>query len=263
LGYERRNNPSLQMDRDAFVQYKVNENHYQPPYFRKMEEFNLKGNAPVLDELPKPAPMSPSAFEAAMEDGMLALDVRSPEANAGALVPGSLAIPLNMLPAFAGWYVDYDRPIGLIVRYEQYDHAEEAVRMLARLGYDNIAGFLDEGLHGWETSGKRYDRIGTLHAAELTAWITSGKDFTLLDVRSLDEYESGRLEGARHIYAGKLPDHVDELPRGKPVVTFCGSGRRAVIAASVLKQHGFEEVYDCLGSMSACSTVGCPLEGAA
>jgi hydroxyacylglutathione hydrolase len=62
LGYERQFNPSLQVaDREAFIDLKVAENHYQPPYFRQMERYNKEGSAPELPELPNPQPMPPGS----------------------------------------------------------------------------------------------------------------------------------------------------------------------------------------------------------
>ena len=118
---------------------------------------------------------------------------------------------------------------------------------------------LRTAIHQWETSGRRYDRFPAVHAAEIVEKIAAGDDFTLLDVRSREEFESGRLPGAVHIYLGELPEHLQDIPDPRPLITFCGSGLRAVIAASLLKQNGFEEVEVCLGSMEACSEIGCPV----
>jgi hydroxyacylglutathione hydrolase len=254
IGYERRNNPRLQMGRDEFIRYKVNEHHYKPPYFRQMEQYNQFG-PPSLDRLPEPVAMNADEFAKAMASGMTVIDLRSPEAIAGAFIPNTLAMPLNMVPAFAGWFLPYATPIGLVV--ESNDQVETAVRYLIRLGYDHVAGYLVHGLHAWEVEGRRYDRIRAVHAEELARRLEAGDGLTLLDVRGKSEFEKGHLPGATHIYLGELPDRIDELPRDHPVITFCGSGRRAIIAASLLKSHGFEDVEDCLGSMSACSAVGC------
>jgi len=78
-------------------------------------------------------------------------------------------------------------------------------------------------------------------------------------LRQIDEYTEVRLAGSTHIFLGELPDRLDELDRAKPVVTFCGSGKRAIIAASILKKNGFDQVADNLGSMQACKNVGCEL----
>jgi len=257
LGYERKHNPALQLaDRSAFIRRKTGERHYQPPYFRRMEQYNLEG-APPLD-LRVPEPLKPGDFARAMGEGMLAVDVRSAEAFAGAYIPGSLAIPLHMIPAFAGWLLPYDRDIGLVA----HDHGsvETAVRYLARLGYDQVTSFLDGGLHQWEMSGSPYDSIPAVHAGNITARLDAQEPFTLLDVRTREEYEAGHLPGAVHVYVGELPHRLEDIPARRPVTTFCGSGERAIIAASILKRNGFEDVEDCLGSMAACSALGCPIE---
>jgi hydroxyacylglutathione hydrolase len=257
LGHERRNNPALQQgSRDDFIAFKVAEHHEQPPYFARMEQYNQYG-APPLHVVPQPPPLTPADIADALDAGAHVIDLRSPEAIAGAFIPGSLAIPLEMLPGYAGYLLDDEREIVLVP--EHRDQVPQAVRHLIRMGWDNIAGYLDGGLHAWEVSGRPYDRIGAVHAAPLVERLRSGEPFTLLDVRKHGEWEAGRLEGATHIFLGELADRLDELDRSRPVVTFCGSGQRAIIAASILKRNGFEQVEDSLGSMSACQSIGCPI----
>ncbi|AQT70145.1 Beta-lactamase hydrolase-like protein [Anaerohalosphaera lusitana] len=257
IGYERKHNPVLQKtDKGEFVNYKVNEHHYQPPYFKKMEEYNQFG--PPEKDMQKPVKrMNVSTFEKSQDSGMLVLDARSPEAFAGCFIPGSLAIPLNMIPAYAGWLIPYDQPIGLVV--ENKADVGQAVRHLCRLGYDNVVGYLGQGIHQWEKSGLIYDMIPAVHAQELKKRIENQTDFTLLDVRTVSEFEKGHLPIAQHMYLGYLPRQIDQLDRNKLITTFCGSGRRAIIAASYLKMNGFRFVEDCLGSMAACSKLGCPV----
>ena len=258
LGYELQYNPALQLpDRKAFIARKKEEQHYQPPYFRQMEALNRAGSAPDLGRLPVAVPLSADEFEERTNQGALILDVRSPEAIGGALIPGSLGIPLSMIPAFAGWFIPYDRKIVLVLH--DAGEARTAVRYLVRLGYDRIAGFLEEGLFSWETSGRKYQTIPSLHADELTKRILEKTPFTLLDVRKDAEVRRGRLPGSVHIYVGELPERLDQIPKDLPIVTFCGSGMRAVIAATILKQHGFKQVENALGSMAACAAVGCPI----
>ncbi len=176
LGYERMFNPALQKtDRDEFVQYKVNEKHYQPPYFRMMEKYNQQG--PPLTGLRIVLPvLNSKEFEKKHEDGMQIVDTRSPEAIAGALIPGSIAIPLNMIPAFAGWFLSYDRPIGLVLH--SGDELGTALRPLYRLGFDNVEGYLVGGMHTWETAGRQYYGIPAVHAGELVRRIEDEEDFT-------------------------------------------------------------------------------------
>lgn len=257
LGYERKHNPALQVEsRDAFIQAKVNEEHYQPPYFRKMEAYNQNGSPP-MDTLPDPKPCNHEEFSDFIARGVRVLDIRSPEAFSGAYIPQTLAMPAGMIPAYVGWFLEYDKDIALVVSH--CNEVDEAVRHLIRLGYDRVIGYLDGGLHTWETSGRKYDTIPSLYAGDLKERIDADRDFTLLDVRQKEEFESGHLKGATHLYLGYLPDRLREIPRDRPVVTFCGSGKRAIIAASILKDNGFETVENCLGSMAACKAIGCDI----
>lgn len=255
LGYERKHNPVLQKtDRAEFIRFKVNEEHFLPPYFRQMEKYNLEG-APPLDYLPIPQPLSPDEFARAVEGGMHVIDIRSPEAFAGAHVPKSFSLPLEMLPAFGGMFLPYGQPLGLIV--EEYSQIDEAVRGLTRIGYDQVVGFLAGGLRAWETSGRRYDRIEAIQIADLEQRLDDGDQFTLVDVRSKEEFESGHLRTALHIYVGELPSKFEQIPGGRPITAYCRSGDRATVAAALLKRRGMEQVEVCLGSMSACSHVKC------
>jgi hydroxyacylglutathione hydrolase len=254
LGYERKHNPVLQKtDRKEFIRHKVSERHYQPPYFKRMEKYNLEG-PPPLDELPRPVPLSANRFAEAMEGGMLVVDARSPEAFAGAHIPGTISIPLDMIPGFAGFFLPYDRKILLVT--QESDDVETAVRRLVRIGYDDVAGYLEGELRAWEMSGRPYASMAVLHARDLDRRITSGQKFTLLDVRSEEEWKKGHLPGALHIYLGDLPGQLDRIPKDRPVTTYCASGGRAMIAASILRKSGFAEVEDSLGSMSAWRAIG-------
>ncbi|SHF06075.1 hydroxyacylglutathione hydrolase [Modicisalibacter ilicicola DSM 19980] len=253
LGYERRYNPMLQHGRDEFIKLKRDEHHYQPPYFRKMEELNSA--APERHALPHPKALAPGQFAKRCQDGLKVLDLRTPEAFCGAHIPGSLSMPADVAPAYIGWMVSYDDELGLVI--DEPGDIDESLRALYRLGYDKVSAYLTPGMTAWEASGADYAVIPTISAARLLQRYERSEDFVLLDVRAIDEYEAGHLENATHIYLGHLPERLDELPRDKPIVTFCGSGKRAAVAASLLSQHGFENVENCLGSMSACKNLGC------
>ena len=257
LGFERLTNPALQVRaKKDFIQNKIREKHTKPPYFSRMEEYNLKGAPPVEPVFP-PQPLDADQFEQAMQEGMLAIDIRSPEAFAGAYIPGSIAIPLEMLPAYAGWFLPYDQDLGLIV--DSYHNVQTARRFLTRIGYDRVVGFLEQGLHEWEIRGKYYETIPAVYAGEIQRRIRDTESFTLLDVRTDNEYEQGHLPDAQHIFLGELPDRLDEVGPARPITTFCGSGQRAIIAASLLKKHGFQQVEDSLGSMQACARGVCEI----
>ncbi|MFG6158145.1 rhodanese-like domain-containing protein [Halomonas sp. 1390] len=255
LGYERRYNPMLQLDRSAFIRTKSQEHHYQPPYFRRMESLNDQGIE--HDALPRPSALPPGPFAERCGRDMTVLDLRTPEAFCGAHIPGSLSMPTAVAPGYIGWLVSYDTPLGLVL--DDDADLDRALRELYRLGYDRVEAYLTPGMTAWEASGADYGVVPTIAASTLKQRYAQDEAFVLLDVRGIEEYEAGHLPEARHIYLGHLPDRLDELPKEVPIVTFCGSGKRAAVAASLLKRHGFDRVENCLGSMAACQAVGCQI----
>ena len=77
----------------------------------------------------------------------------------------------------------------------------------------------------------------------------ASNDYFLLDIRTPDEFELGSIEGARNIPLDELRQHLDELPRNKKIVAFCGVGLRAHVAVRILTQNGFNEVYNLCGGL--------------
>jgi hydroxyacylglutathione hydrolase len=231
---------------------KTSEEHNMPPYFSRMEDYNRTGDVPPLDELPAPRAMSPGQVEDMFDEAQL-VDIRSTEAFAGMFIPGSMHIPLSMLPVFAGWLLDYDRPIILIP--ESPDQLDQAVRHLVRVGYDRVEGYLRGGVHSWQISGRRYDNIPTVTAEHLDEAVKENAGWTVLDVRKEQTFRKAHVPGAHHCYVGKLPGCVDEIPTAEPIVTLCGSGKMAMIAASILKRKGYSDVRCNLGSMAAMQNV--------
>lgn len=255
IGHERRNNPRLRIaDREAFIDAKVAENHYQPPYFRLMERLNVEGADAMADHMTPPAIAPEAAVDA---NGARVVDIRGIADFAGAHIPGALAIPDDMLAAFAGWLLDPAQEIRLVSRDPQ--QAESGARTLSRIGFDRVSGHLD-GIMPVATANLPFRNLPMIHTETMRERVQSGgNERQLLDVRSVDEFESGAIRGARNIYVGKLPEQLDELDPELPVTVYCGSGARATIAASVLLASGFGDVDVYLGSVQAWRSAGLEL----
>ncbi len=95
----------------------------------------------------------------------------------------------------------------------------------------NMAGFLIENLAN--------DLVRQFHWDEADALPRDGS-VTLLDVRTLQEYTGGHLEGFLHIPVDELRQRLGELPQGKPVYVVCQSGLRSYLACRILSQSGFD-----------------------
>ena len=134
LGYEKKNNPMLQLGRDEFIKKKVNEKHQMPPYFRKMEEINLDGDDEPYRNYETLDLLSPKQFKERMNDSQV-VDVREAEAFIGCFMQGSLSIPEAMLGAYSGYFLSYDKDIVLVG--DDVNQCKKANRELRRLGFDN------------------------------------------------------------------------------------------------------------------------------
>ena len=255
IGYERQFNPRLKLGRTDFIRAKVSEHHVFPPYFKRMARAN-EGEKPELGALPPCWPMSIKEFCGAVSDGAQLLDLRSDQSIAGGYLPGSFAIPLDMLSAFAGWYLVYDRPIVLLLPDPK--ERERALRILARIGYDRIDGYLGQGFDAWSTGSKALKQIPSLDVHQLKAQLDDATPPHIVDVRDDDEFSSGHIGGAQHVYVGEIDRRLGEIPKTR-VVTVCASGRRALIAAAALRRHGREDVMVCWGSMKAWKAAGYPM----
>ena len=256
IGLERKLNPKLNFaDRDEFISNVARELE-RPPYFLRMEKWNLEG-APPLDSLPVPDPLTPEEFERKAAEALV-LDTRMELGFAAAHVPGSLSIWLDGLPSFAGWFLSYDTPILLV---NETDDPADAVVHLRRLGFDNIAGFLAGGILKWHMEGKQSASIHTITASEACSRLDLEENLFVLDVRSEHELEEkGRIRNARHIHLTGLPERLDEVPKDRTVYLFCGSDLRSMSAASILKRSGWTDLTVVLGGLTGWKSNKCPIE---
>ena len=252
LGLERLMNPLLQLSKEKFIERKVNEHHEIPPYFRKMEQYNLEG-PPVLRNLPEPRFLSPLEFQELMDNGAVVVDTRTPPAFGSVHINGSYSIWLGGLPTFAGWVLPYDRPILLVLK--EKEQLEMAVRYLYRIGFDMIEGYIF-GMEAWSAKALPLKHLGLLTVQELIARLDKGDDLTILDVRSDEEWNSERIEGAIHMYVGHLEEHINEILTDQTTAVICSIGNRASLGASILQRKGYTDVHVVLGGMLAWQNAG-------
>jgi hydroxyacylglutathione hydrolase len=256
LGVEKIQNTLLQKNKEDFIRYKVAEQPERPPYFRRMEKYNLEG-PPLLGCMPLPSPLTPAEFGGEMERGAMVVDTSEPAAFGGAHIKGAYSIWLEGLPIFAGWVLSYDKPILLVL--EDESHLEKAVRYLIRAGYDRISGYLKGGTEGWYNAGLPTESLSLLSVHQLKNKIDRGGELLVLDTRGQDEWNSGHIEGALHIYVGHLEQRLTEVPKDKPVAVICNVGHRAGLGSSILLRAGYQKVYNVLGSVKAWVAAGFPV----
>jgi len=256
LGYERRINPLLQLDKDRFVRYLTGQHLSVPPYFRRARDLNLEGAPPMPHAVRE---VNPNDFDELVKGGMTVIDTREPGAFASSHVPGSLSIWLDGTSFFPGWVLGDDESVALVT--ERPSDAVVAQTYLSRLGFDDIAAHLCNGIPDWRNRGKPIARLKTCSVDHLKKALD--RDVVrVLDVRDEPEWREGHIKGAEHIFVGHLKQRFEDIPRDKPLAIHCLWGGRASLAASILSRLGLVNVYVVLGAIRAWKSRGYPLKRA-
>jgi len=99
--------------------------------------------------------------------------------------------------------------------------------------------------------------VGPLQATQLS----NRENAVFLDIREDGEYQGGHIPDAMHIPYRQLTDRVNELSRfkGAPIIAYCRSGTRTAGVGGVLKKHGFENVYNLDGGITAWQKANLPV----
>lgn len=254
VGYERLFNWGLTIDdEERFVEAVLSDQPEPPRYFAEMKRINKEG-PPILGGFCRPERLPESRIEQVLAAGDPVVDTRPAQDFAAGHIPGSINLPLNRsFNTWAGWLLPYDTDIHLIVNDRCTHCVDEAVRDLAMIGLDRVAGYFGtEVIESWRASRG----LATVPQATPAEVRELGPEATILDVRGRAEWEHERLPGAANIPAGYLTDHLDELPRDRPLVLHCQGGGRSAIAASVLRTHGFDNIVNLTGGFNAWKAAG-------
>jgi hydroxyacylglutathione hydrolase len=261
VGYERRMNQLLaQIDRrEDFVDQCLDLGDLPavPPYWPRMRRFNVDG-PPRLGVLADPPPLMPDDFDDMRRRGAQVVDCRSPEAFT-AHIPGSLGIGAGTsFPTWAGSVLSPDAPLLLVL--DDPRQLWDVCWELLRIGYDLPAGWLAGGMLAWRTAGKPITILPQWDVKDLRDALARERGLLVLDVRQPGEWRDGHIRGALHVTGAELTRRLEELPGDRPIATICGSGYRSSVAASVLQRHGYREVVNVLGGMTAWEARGYPME---
>lgn len=261
LGYEKLANWGLAItDEDEFVRMVLAGQPEPPRYFAMMKRINKEG-PPILGGFRRPERLAESRLDALLAGGALVVDMRPAVEYAAGHVPGTINIPRNRsFTTWAGWLVPYDRDFYLITGDAATDALDEAVRDLAMIGLDRVAGYLGaDAIAAWRAAGRELATIPQITTPELAEQRASG-DVAVIDVRGRSEWEAGHMPEVPNIPVGYLRDHLGEIPRDRPVVVHCQGGGRSAIAASVLRAAGVTNVVNLTGGFADWQAAGNPVE---
>ncbi len=236
LGYEKLFNPALQFEHEAdFVQWLLADQPEAPRYFAQMKKVNKRGPA-LLSHLLAPVQLDRADLDAALANGQLVVDLRPAAAFVQKHWPGTVSIPSTnrTFSTYLGWFVDYERPLYLIM--PSLAEVEPILAALRAIGIDNIPGYFAP-----EIVNDARANLPTINAQALAERMPRN-GLMIVDVRGQSEYADEHIVGARNIPLGFLPQQLDELSKEHLIVTQCASGYRSQIAASLLRAYGYNQV---------------------
>ncbi len=258
IGFERRFNPALQVkSRAEFIEAIMTGLPPKPPSFESIVAKN-RGLAPIQEA--KPRPLTAAEAHEQIHLGASVVDVRDPATYGQGHIPGSLNVWIES-PQFAdrvGWFVPLGTPVILVAQGPS--DLERALTGLARVGVDDILGFLQWGLIDWKTAGLPLETVAQITVHDLAEWLEQGREITIIDVREPFEWGEGHIAGALHIPMREAAERRAQIPADRPKAVVCSGGLRSSTVISALKKAGLGNWYNVSGGMTAWQKSGYQVE---
>lgn len=248
LADEFATSPALQIkNKQDFIDYMMSGQPRVPGNFTRMAKLNRAG-VPLLSER-KLEELSVEQIEQELNSpDSLVLDIRDEKDYAAAHIPNSIFLGLgNSVPTWLGWLFTPEQTISLVA--SEKSKAEEFVKIISRVGYDNVKGVLIDGVNKWAQSGRKTASLSLTMPASVPA------AECLIDVRTPNEFQHDHISNSKSIPLCEIPNRSSELPRDKKVTLMCGSGYRSAIAGSILLKQGFTNIENVDGGFEALQKV--------
>jgi rhodanese-related sulfurtransferase len=263
LGIQRKFNYALQpMSKDEFIKLVTADQPDAPQYFTYDAVLNTRERGTLdsnLEKVLQPLSLDDvlNLQKSGAENCVQLLDVRDSAEFAKGHLTGSLNIGLGgQYATWAGTLIDRDKPIVIIA---EPGREHEAALRLARIGFDHVRGYLANGLAALAT---RPDLISTTERVSPTMFsdeLAASEPPLILDIRNPREWSSKHIPGSLNIPLNHLQDRLAEVPADRRIAVHCAGGYRSSIAASLLHQHGINNLIEMTGGLAAWESAKLPL----
>jgi rhodanese-related sulfurtransferase len=247
------------MSREEFVRLVSTNLPEVPAYFPRDVALNREGAGPAPRAGSPPA-LSPEEVERRVAAGARVLDTRGAAEFGAGSVPGALNVGLSgQFASWAGTLLDPATPLVLVTA--DAERAAEAVTRLARVGLEDVAGWLSGGMEAWAAAGRPVVRVPQISVDVLRARLDTEPDLQVVDVRRSGEWADGHVPRAVHAPLDRLETAVEGLDPHRPTAVVCAGGYRSSTATSLLAARGFGRLVNVTGGTAAWVREGFPLEG--
>ncbi|MEO6884287.1 MAG: MBL fold metallo-hydrolase [Bacteroidia bacterium] len=259
IGTQKKVNYALQeMPKEAFIKA-ITEGLTPPPnYFFMDAKINMNGYENIDTVLTKNTQaLSVIEFENHIANGAQILDVRAADVFESGFIKNAVNIGLN--GQYAPWVGALIDPNISIVLVADEGKEKEAVLRLARVGYENVKGYLNGGILAWGKAKKPLEKINSVDAETFVKTLQEKNNFQIIDVRNAGECETGIVENAITIPLAELSQKIHTLKKKQAYCIYCAGGYRSMMASSILQKSGFENITNVRGGMSKIKLSGIAL----
>lgn len=251
LGEQKKFNYALKAkNREEFIQ-QVTDGILPPPqYFFEDARINKNGYDSIDDVLSEnEKPLTVNQFVAEVKKGAIILDTRKADDFEKGYITGSVNIGLNgQFAVWVGTLLDIKIPL-LLITEPGKEH--ETILRMARVGYENIVGYLEGGIEAWNGE---LETIQSIDAEDLKATLKGGAE--VLDVRKPGEWNVSHLKNAQFVPLAEMPSNLRPFDKNKSYIVHCGGGYRSMMAISVMKKAGFKNLINVYGGFGAMVNAG-------
>jgi len=259
LGNQKATNYALRADinKEEFIKELLEEALPIPQYFQKNAVMNKSSENRTFDNIISEGTkaLSLEEFDVEVKNGALILDVRHQRDFVKGFIPKSWFVGIDGM--FAPWVGNLINDINQkIVIICPEGREEEVVKRLARVGYDNAAGYLKGSFSAWKNANRNIDTILQEKAAEIAINYVNG--INILDVRKSAEFSAEHIENAQHYPLSNIFNQLESVDTNKTYHVHCSGGYRSVIFISILKSKGYHNLIDVSGGYGALKKTDVP-----
>ncbi|RAJ03873.1 glyoxylase-like metal-dependent hydrolase (beta-lactamase superfamily II) [Chitinophaga skermanii] len=249
---ERNNNYALlATDKAAFIKEVTDGLSTPPQYFPINAKINREGYDALEAVMQKGLqPLSIAQVKENLNNDVVLLDTRNANIFTEGFIPGAISIGLEgRFAEWAGSLLSFKEPMMLVT---DAGKEEETIVRLARVGFENVIGYVEGGYEGWKAAGENIDMIINVDADELAMDIPHDKNLVIVDVRKPTEYANGHIKGAVNYTLSEMtdPGSMADFDEGQNLYVHCQGGYRSVIACSMLKREGIHNLRNVNGGFA-------------
>ena len=249
MAEEKKTNHALQpQSKEDFITSVTTGLSTAPVYFAINAGINQQGYEAIdIVKTRGIQPLSIEQFKQLAKEDAVVLDTRPATEFTAAFIPGSLFLGLEgRFAEWAGSLLPFNKKIILITPEGK---EEETVIRLARVGFDKMSGVLSGGFEAWRNAGEKTDMIIDVEPDELMMDIPHDPNLVIVDVRRAVEHADGHLKGSVNLPLSDMTDValLAQFEEEENLYVHCAGGYRSVIALSILKKEGINNVRNVLG----------------